>query len=113
MTEHKSADPKAIAVDIARELREHPERWIQGYWGRTKDHRSTRSWDPEAVCWCLGGLINKHFGHDRLVNDENGPTWSAFRALIPLSESIEDWNDREFRKVEEVIELCEAVANGY
>lgn len=57
VSEPLSSDPKAIAADIARELREHPERWTTGWCARDESGSGTSYDDDDAVCWCLMGHI--------------------------------------------------------
>ena len=97
------ASPKAIAADIARELREHPERWTQGGWARDPDGALVHWKDPTAICWCLEGHINKRHGDTGDFGAVAGTTDGSWTGLA--------WfNDRY--DIASVIELCEKVANS-
>ena len=130
MTEaHRSADPKAIAADIAREYREDASRWTQGAFARAAPEDSYdgeqmglgNPLDSRAVCWCLRGAIDKRTGNsDSLA----WPTYQAFDEALGYAvggRMLGDneplwfvrWNDAPGRTVGEVIELCEKVARGY
>ncbi len=103
MTEQVPSDPKTIAADIARELREHPERWTQGHWARDSSGNKVHWKDPGAVCWCLEGHINKRGGDTGDFAAAAGTLDGTFTGLASL-------NDRF--GIERVIELCHEVANG-
>jgi hypothetical protein len=78
-------DPKEIAADIARELREHPERWTQGYYAFDASGEMREAHDPRATCWCLMGMIDKR-------TDCPTDTFEAFQKAAPF-ESMSVWND--------------------
>lgn len=100
---HLASDPKTIAADIARELREHPERWTQGGWARDASGNKVNWRDDTAVCWCLEGHINKRGGDTGDFGEAAGTLDGTFTGLA--------WfNDRY--DIASVIELCEKVANG-
>lgn len=108
LTEEESV--RQIAADIARELREHPGRWFQGALVRFASGASTSTGyglqRVDAVCWCLEGHICKRVDDEvRLV------AMNKFHeaALIPEG-SLNSWNDKPGRTVEDVIALCEKVA---
>lgn len=103
--EQLASDPKNIAADIARELREHPERWTQGHWARDSSGNKVNWRDPGAVCWCLEGHINKRGGDTGDFAQAAG-TLDAEGCTTGLAQ----FNDR--CDVADVIELCEKVANG-
>lgn len=100
-------DPKEIAADIARELREHPERWTQGRDARDSRGAGVDYSDPSAVCWCLAGHVDRR-------GDVNA--YVAFRVLLRrfIGNSVTpvSWNDTKGRTVDEVIELCERIARS-
>jgi len=110
-----SNDPKTVAADIAREFREHPAHWTQDYICKDADGEDWMDpTNPDAVCWCLRGAIDKRVIHGA------GPIYLAFdRALgHQIASEAEhetlhfvEWNDKPGRTVAEVIELCERVAN--
>jgi hypothetical protein len=95
MNEQVPSDPKTIAADIARELREHPEHWRQGLWKE----------GMAAGAKCLGAHIEVRAG---------GPSMAMKLAFGFNASNFEliDWNDAPGRTVDDVIELCEKVANG-
>lgn len=93
---------KVIAADIARELREHPERWTQGTPARDKEGDSTRARSPAAVSWCLFGHIRRRLYPARCAV---GTSSLLFGRLAS------SWNDAPERTVTDVIALCEKVAS--
>jgi hypothetical protein len=104
------ADSKTMAADIARELRQHPDRWMQRRLVRFRNGLTSNDQDEvsreDAVCWCLRGHILKRIGPDtRFIEvDEH------FRAALGRRVFISEWNDAKDRTVAEVIELCERLA---
>jgi len=99
------SDPKSIAADIARELREHPERWTQGHWARDANGEKVSWSNTRAVSWCLEGHIERRYG-DRSDFAQAAGTMDA----DGLTTGLARFNDRF--DVGDVIELCEKVANG-
>jgi hypothetical protein len=102
-----TSDPKSIAADIARELREHPDNWFQG--DLVRYGNGTTSSDVGfvgGVCWCLEGHIMKRTGIDGA-----NAVFAAFREAIDKMDLFR-WNDQPGRTVEDVIELCEKVSHG-
>lgn len=104
-----------VAADIARELREHPEHWIQNSLVRVESGREFD--DPgfvtcgDAVCWCLEGLIIRRTS----IDPEDGRidrdlVFDAFRNVLGEHE-LYRWNDARGRTVGEVIALAERVAH--
>lgn len=102
--------PQEIAADIARELREHPEHWIQGSLvgfangERGNDAESVNA--DNATCWCFEGLIYKRTG-----TEDNFAVLEAFRAVIGMME-IHIWNDELQTTVALVIDVCDRVASS-
>lgn len=104
-----------IAADIARELREHPEHWIQHSLVRLESgveedepEYATRS---DAICWCLEGLIvrrTKWSPEDGSVDREQ--VFDTFRTALGETD-LYRWNDAHGRTVGDVIALAERVAN--
>lgn len=117
MTDAQTNDPASIAADIARELREHPERWTQNRYAR--DSGGEPLDDPKhvhAVCWCLYGHIRRRLDEEAMgegVASTHGAFIDAIRRASPMAQaSLVIWNDRYGRTVGEVIALCDAVANN-
>lgn len=92
---------KSIAADIARELREHPERWTQGHWARDADGKKVSWGHTSAVCWCLEGHIKKRDGDTGDFAEAAGTMNGEFTGLA-------SFNDRY--DLASVIELCDKVA---
>lgn len=109
-----TTDPKAIAADIAREFREDSKRWTKGYWARDAEGVRVNLNSPLAVCWCLRGAIDK-----RVPQDVSAvPVYEAFDAALGPVGGVPEgdlafvrWNDASKRTIQEVIDLCEKVAN--
>ena len=81
---------KEIALSIASELKEHPEHWGQIYF-----HHNGKS--------CLAGHLRRRMGDD--YDQYNlTPFYDA------VDGSITRWNDAPQRTVQDVIALCEKVA---
>lgn len=96
------SSPLAVAADIARELREHPDRWTKGFNARNASGLFTGVHDPGARCWCLHGHILKRNAEFALA------TIGAAFGYPNISWSC--WNDAHERTVEDVIALCERVS---
>lgn len=74
---------------IAAELREHPERWTQGWFAKTADGKSCYSDRPGAICWCAAGFIRKrHPALQQRLHD-------CLRRALNLGslQTVGDWND--------------------
>lgn len=92
-----------IAEDIARELRANPNAWYRGAFSNLGN--CDGSWnDPEATAWCLSGHLKKR-GDTRLSR-----FYDAFSRYA--GGSICQWNDEPGRTVDEVIALCDRVAES-
>lgn len=116
-------EARIVARDIAKEFRAVPDHWTQGINARNAIKDSVAATSPEAVCWCLRGAIDLRirpdcvdFEHRRVV------VYRAFDVMLghPLPPPymmehapihITTWNDAHGRTIEEVIELCDKVAN--
>lgn len=105
-SDNKSDDPKTLAADIARELRENPNAWTQSYMARRADGKQALVLGDGACSWCLVGHIERRL-KDRVVNHPQVLT--AFYNHLDRK-SIVCFNDAEGRTVADVIELCEKVA---
>lgn len=102
---------------LAEELTKHPERWMQGMSGQLASGAPTPPNDPDAVCWCLNGLLYREawldIGHhaqaldllaerQKRVVDLIGP---GDHTYLSLARDIVKWNDQPGRTVTEVIEV--------
>jgi len=81
-----------------KELLNHSGRWTQGYFARAQSGSLCDAKSDEAVCWCLGGALQKCYGHlserfevYRKISDKIG--------IIPI------WNDDPTRTFDEVKSL--------
>lgn len=101
---------RQIAADIAKELREHPERWFQGALVKFADGASTSTGAgllrDDAVCWCLEGHICK-----RVDSEVRWVAMGDFRDAAKITGSLNFWNDERGRTVKDVIALCDEVAS--
>lgn len=88
----------ADILDKAADLIEPEGAWTQGAFARTADGESCSSGssDPRAVCWCVGGAINRASGQERPTDAHN-----VFQRLIPCGEF--EWNDAPERTQAEVV----------
>jgi hypothetical protein len=100
-TEMKS--PQAIAAEIAAELRKNPGDWTQFSYARNDSGQSVTPRSSDATQWCALGMCRKHYG----TLDDNPLRWLLEEIL---GEEVHEWNDRQNRKVSEVIELFERAA---
>lgn len=98
---------EAVAADIARELREHPERWTQVDSAHDAFGNWTNSWNENAVTWCLEGHVGR-----RVTWPLRDQTLHRFKDT--LGRIVFTWNDERDRTVGDVIALCERIAGpGY
>lgn len=97
---------KELAADIAKELREHPERWTTHAVAKDASGDQCRADDPDAVCWCLFGHIQKR-GIEPYRPDIAKPFFSI-AGLDYKTDGYARMND--VRTVDEIIQLCDAVA---
>lgn len=95
---------KEIAADIARELREHPERWMQGRSASTPTGDTVDVNSPRASKWCLSGHIQRR----------QEDSFSLLALLDPFVRcagmKVTDFNDHQDRTVDEIVALCDRVA---
>ena len=78
-------------LKAARELLSTPERWTKGWSARDAAGNRLATTDPDAVCWCAGGAVERITG---------GSTQSGGKAEIVLAIVLPDkaiclglWND--------------------
>lgn len=91
---------REVAADIARELRSNPAAWHQGWFSNSREGLSS----PDATSWCLSGHLLRR-GHQL-----SWPIYGVFEAAA--GNRVCSWNDTPGRTVEEVIELCDRVAES-
>lgn len=93
-----------IAADIARELREHPERWTQLHSASTPTGDTVDVHSPRACKWCLSGHIQRRQGNSVFL----------ISLLYPFVRCagmrVTDFNDDPDRTVDEIVALCDRVA---
>lgn len=109
-------DPKSIAADIIRELREHPEHWTKGELASDASGMWVDFDDPKACRWCLYGHVKKRVmgtsGH-RHTDYPRSFHEAAFGHIDLSGTSFGSWNDdHPGRTVDDVIALCEFVIYG-
>lgn len=104
-----STDPKSVAADIARELREHPERWTKGTHARGSSGDQVDYASRLAKKWCLAGHICKRvgMGHDWEIR-------ARFREILGIEHTmwLSSWNDEPLRTVTDIIAACDKVATS-
>ena len=115
MANNDAPDPKAGLLDIARELKEHPDRWCQGEAAMDDEGRVRDFSDPKAVKWCLLGHVWKRAGLYSIAPIRKLLT-SVLRDLPAQVESV-GWgpvrfNDEPGRTVQDIINLCEEAAGA-
>lgn len=111
-----------ILLDIAAELRDHPESWCQyelavdqdGHPLRTSDEGETDIYHPAAVAWCLAGHLLL-----REVDEENDlsirTAWAVLHETVRQLtggrlDHFVSYNDEPGRTVSDIIKLCELAA---
>jgi hypothetical protein len=88
--------------EIAAELREHPERWVQNAPSLDAQGNKTNCADAESVCWCAWGFVQRSrvlrvSCVDRILDDLTGG-------------NVISWNDTPGRTAAEVAELFDKAA---
>lgn len=106
-TEQVPVNPKLLAADIARELRANPSAWTQHYYAKNSKGQTVPCDDPSAICWCLYGHIDKRTTVSEVIRSELEEIFTRH-----VSDGISDWNDHFERTVDDVIELCDRVAQS-
>jgi len=94
---------QAIAAAIAAQLRRNPGDWTQFTYARNDSGNSVTPRSSDATQWCALGLCRKYYDNF----DDNPLRWLLEKIL---GEGVHEWNDRQDRKVSEVIELFERAA---
>ena len=94
-----------------------PKHWTQGWYAHNADGFDVESCNPEAVCWCSVGAINK-VAHEEGVSDTR---FKATQYLAQMAEEcgyigISDFNDNlsheaVMREWDEAIKLAKEDEN--
>lgn len=109
--------PKEILRSIAQELKEHPDHWGKGSFALDATGRNVATTSPDAVCWCIMGMIRKYTRppsdpRSDIATPENyegeRECYELVRAQIHTN--IPTWNDHYGRTVDEVIAVVERAA---
>jgi len=95
----RPSNARSIAAGIARKLRAEPWRWVQGEYVRESDCGEEKR--------CLAAQIWLYFPGGTVPADVYDVFVKACGDVC-----LSDWNDRKSRTVEDVIALCEGIANG-
>jgi hypothetical protein len=93
---------REIAAEISRELRDNPQAWHRGAFSNAPDKRVDA---VDATAWCLSGHLRKR------GQPTWGPIYVAFADETGIG-SVCQWNDMDDRTVDEVIALCDRVAEA-
>lgn len=51
-------------LDAMDKILDEPKKWTKGEYAQDHDGVGTYATDPEAVCWCMSGAMNKAVGGD-------------------------------------------------
>jgi hypothetical protein len=95
----------ADSLEKAADLIEPEGAWTQGCYARLADGETTGSFNPDAVCWCALGAIQKTGG--------GRDAFSALYDMMPADGLVSPWNDAPERTQAEVVaKLREAAANA-
>ena len=104
---------RAILHKLADELLKHPDHWTQGYYARNKNGSHVSEASPDAVYWCLEGLLTREEHGKRFGSPGFAAVQRARDAITrKIGYSTVEWNDRPGRKVGGVQRMLRAVANG-
>jgi hypothetical protein len=97
---------KEALLDIARELRQSPEKWTQLVDARDALGNEVGPWSLMAVSRCLAAHISLR------LYEKDVDQWYVARKAVQdfIVDPITDWNDRPCRTVEHVISACEGAA---
>ena len=90
-----------------KELLSSESKWTQQHYATDKRGRSCSSFDPEAVCYCLLGALNKCYVNDAEYDDAKRLLQKTIEKKYGLIFSIAKWNDNPERKFKEVKEILE------
>jgi hypothetical protein len=91
-----------------KELLDSPERWTKGFQARNALGRPAMANSKQAMCWCLGGAINRCYPtieHRRVVLDRIFETVPEI--VVLHNDSLAEWNDAPERTFEDVRALVE------
>jgi hypothetical protein len=88
----------------ARELLADPVRWCQGAIARDAAGKSSETWNPRAVAWCVLGAVRKVYPQGLAEFQRLAKTLAA-RGF----DSVSEWNDAPERTHAEVLALLEEV----
>lgn len=81
-------------------LLSHPERWTKKCSARNQNGTSVLPDSEDACSWCLSGAIYKCYP----VREVR----LRIQTLVMIEiDSIWEWNDKDFRTHEQVLELCQ------
>lgn len=97
---------RQIALSIVTELTEHPEHWCQDGIAFSKEIELVSPNDSQAVQWCLLGHVAKRAIGSPLEQQYK----DALYSMLDPGQSIGEWNDAPERTVQDVISLCERIA---
>lgn len=106
MSEQLPSDPRRIAADIARELRERPSAWCQHSYAQASDGTGRAVTDWDACHWCVMGHVKKRTGTN---NDQVHNEFRIFFEAI-IGEPAARFNDAPGRTVESIIIACDKLA---
>lgn len=95
---------RAICAKIAAEITEHPERWTQGFYARNASAQPLDARNPNAVCWCTLGFIDRE-----LPGNPGCPIEIALTEFTQTS-SVAEWNDTPGRTASEVAAIFAKLA---
>ena len=99
-------------LKAAKALISDPAKWTRGQIARDAEGRFVRARDPEAVCWCSYGAIDRVCGKDAIA--WAGATVELMNAMRGGIAMFNDNNDHAavMAAFDRAIEQAEADANG-
>ena len=90
----------------ARQILSDPTHWTIGSFARSKTGRDVSPLDPEAVSFCLLGVLAKVNGLNRKYNDTHDLS-SYIRSHLPEGANLVCFNDDPLTKHEDVLDLLD------
>lgn len=98
-----------MAADFIVAKLTNPGVWCQGAWAEDAEGFATYSRDPDAVRWCLTGLIEK-FTHDSdPLNLLTNETEKEIKARCKLGVGIPTYNDRYAKDQSDIMTVMSEV----
>lgn len=103
-----------IAIERLKEIEDLlsvPERWTKGYYAKTASGLNVSADNPQAVCWCIYGAIEKvctrHSEEDKYLMRCIGEAITIKRQKIYTWRGLDSFNDSPATKHADILEVLE------